>query len=169
MRASQPTPEFLPGEPHGQRSLAGYGPWGCKRSDMTEVIEDAHMQSVRCSLLRMEGLTHVTCPSDCPAMSPGLSFPFSLWPLFLHSSRPGPLASHQFVGPETFQKCSIYFRFVSVVYNLILPQKLSPGLGSVKQCKYKFLLIAFLRSQYNFHPTYVMNNGYLNLFQSLSL
>ena len=26
----QPTPVFLPGESHGQRSLAGYSPWGCK-------------------------------------------------------------------------------------------------------------------------------------------
>ena len=25
-RAWQPTPVFLPGEPHGQRSLVGYGP-----------------------------------------------------------------------------------------------------------------------------------------------
>ena len=32
----QPTPVFLPGESHGQRSLAGYGPWDCKESDMTE-------------------------------------------------------------------------------------------------------------------------------------
>ena len=24
----QPTPVFLPGKPHGQRSLAGYSPWG---------------------------------------------------------------------------------------------------------------------------------------------
>ena len=30
-------PVFLPGESHGQRSLAGYSPWGCKESDMTEV------------------------------------------------------------------------------------------------------------------------------------
>ena len=27
---------FLPGETHGQRSLAGYSPWGCKESDTTE-------------------------------------------------------------------------------------------------------------------------------------
>ena len=27
----QPTPAFLPGESHGQRSLAGYSPWRCKR------------------------------------------------------------------------------------------------------------------------------------------
>ena len=33
----QPTPVFLPGESHGQRSLAGYSPWSCKESDMTEV------------------------------------------------------------------------------------------------------------------------------------
>ena len=27
----QPTPVFLPGESHRQRSLAGYSPWGHKR------------------------------------------------------------------------------------------------------------------------------------------
>ena len=27
-RAQQPTPGFLPGESHGQRSLVGYSPWG---------------------------------------------------------------------------------------------------------------------------------------------
>ena len=31
----QTTPVFLPGEFHGQRSFAGYSPWGCKESDMT--------------------------------------------------------------------------------------------------------------------------------------
>ena len=34
-RAWQPNPVFLPGESHGQRSLAGYSPWGHKESDMT--------------------------------------------------------------------------------------------------------------------------------------
>ena len=29
-------PVFLPGESHGQRSLVGYSPWGCKELDMTE-------------------------------------------------------------------------------------------------------------------------------------
>ena len=32
----QPTPVFLPGECHGQRSLAGYGPWYGKEGDTTE-------------------------------------------------------------------------------------------------------------------------------------
>ena len=31
-RQWQPTPVFLPGKSHGQRSLAGYSPWGCKRA-----------------------------------------------------------------------------------------------------------------------------------------
>ena len=35
-RAWQPTPIFLPGESHGQKSLAGYSPWGCKDLDTTE-------------------------------------------------------------------------------------------------------------------------------------
>ena len=35
-RKWQPTPVFLPGESHGQRSLAGYSPRGCKGSDTTE-------------------------------------------------------------------------------------------------------------------------------------
>ena len=30
-RKWQPTPVFLPGKSHGQRSLAGYSSWGCKR------------------------------------------------------------------------------------------------------------------------------------------
>ena len=34
-----PTPVYLPGKSHGQRSLAGYSPWGHKESDMTEVTD----------------------------------------------------------------------------------------------------------------------------------
>ena len=35
-RVGQPTPLFLPGKFHGQRSLVGYSPWDCKESDTTE-------------------------------------------------------------------------------------------------------------------------------------
>ena len=35
-RKWQPTPVFLPGESHGQGSLAGYSPWGHKELDMTK-------------------------------------------------------------------------------------------------------------------------------------
>ena len=37
-RKQQPTPVFLPGESHGQRSLVDYSPWGCKELDMTERV-----------------------------------------------------------------------------------------------------------------------------------
>ena len=37
-RKWQPTPGFLPGESHGQRSLMGYSPGGCKESDTTEQL-----------------------------------------------------------------------------------------------------------------------------------
>ena len=35
-RKWQPTPVFLPGEFHGQRSLVGYSPWGRKKSNITK-------------------------------------------------------------------------------------------------------------------------------------
>ena len=37
-RKWQLPPVFLPGKFHGQRSLAGYSPWGCKQLDMTECL-----------------------------------------------------------------------------------------------------------------------------------
>ena len=38
-RRTRPCPPvFFPGESHGQRSLEGYGLWGCKESDVTEHI-----------------------------------------------------------------------------------------------------------------------------------
>ena len=30
--------QFLPGEAHGQRSLVGYSPWGCKELDTIEEV-----------------------------------------------------------------------------------------------------------------------------------
>ena len=42
-RAWQPTPVFLPGESHGQRSLVGYSPQGHIVLDMTEENEHACM------------------------------------------------------------------------------------------------------------------------------
>ena len=55
----QSTLVFLPGEFHGQRSLAGYSPWGCKESDATEVTEH---------------------PRDLP-WGGGLSWPWGMWDL----------------------------------------------------------------------------------------
>ena len=38
----QPTSVFLPGKSHGQRSLAGYSPCGCKESDTSEWLTLMH-------------------------------------------------------------------------------------------------------------------------------
>ena len=46
-RAWQPTPVSLPGESHGQRSLAGYSPWGHKELDMTETTWRAYTLNLK--------------------------------------------------------------------------------------------------------------------------
>ena len=46
--AWQPTPVFLPREPHGQGSLAGYSPGGHKESDTTEQLS-THAQTLNVS------------------------------------------------------------------------------------------------------------------------
>ena len=48
-RAWQPTPVFLPGKSHGQRSLVGYSPQSHKESDTTEATEHTQ-QTCRNSL-----------------------------------------------------------------------------------------------------------------------
>ena len=45
-KAWQPTPVFLPGEFHGQRSLDGYSPWGHKVLDTTEKLTHTDKLSV---------------------------------------------------------------------------------------------------------------------------
>ena len=40
-RTWQPTPVILPGESHGQRSLVGCSPWGCKESPVTEHLHSS--------------------------------------------------------------------------------------------------------------------------------
>ena len=42
VRKWHPTPVFLPGKFHGQRSLVNYSLWGCKESDTTE---DTHIHT----------------------------------------------------------------------------------------------------------------------------
>ena len=48
-----PTPVFLPGKSHGQRSLMGYSPWGCKELDTTGHTTGAEM-AVREEVRKMQ-------------------------------------------------------------------------------------------------------------------
>ena len=53
--------------PHGQRSLAGYSPWGCKELDMTEVTKHNTTSVIsqnpvsKCSHIGGLGLQHTNC------------------------------------------------------------------------------------------------------------
>ena len=46
-RKWQPTPVFLPGKSHGQRSIVGYSPWGLKESDTTERLHFYFMKTYK--------------------------------------------------------------------------------------------------------------------------
>ena len=71
-RKWQPTPVFLPGESHGQWSLAGYTLWGRKESDVTEVTYHAHSVVVKILKGRQEksqkGKGDVTKEADAGVM-----------------------------------------------------------------------------------------------------
>ena len=44
----EPTPTFLPRTFHGQRNLASYSPWGCKKSDTPERTHTHTSDKVHC-------------------------------------------------------------------------------------------------------------------------
>ena len=46
-RKWQPAPVFLPGKFHGQRSLVGYSPWGCKFWAQLSVHAHTHTEAGR--------------------------------------------------------------------------------------------------------------------------
>ena len=56
-RKWQPAPVFLPGESQGQRSLAGYSPWGCKESDTTEATKHISTNGLICTVTEVGQVT----------------------------------------------------------------------------------------------------------------
>ena len=64
-KAWQPTPVFLSGESHGQRSLVGYSPRGCKESDTTEWLHFTSSwegETTTISVCRWHDPIHRKCP-----------------------------------------------------------------------------------------------------------
>ena len=59
-RKWQPTPVFLPGESHGQRSVVGYSPWGCRVGHdlATEHAGSVQSSPIRASWLSLPRGTH---------------------------------------------------------------------------------------------------------------
>ena len=86
-RKWQPTPVFLPGESHGQRSLAGCSSWGRKKLDTIERPNNRP---------QIIGITGYYCKAEpsCQSLvrTQGLSSPWlsrlSTWP-FMLAHRPG--------------------------------------------------------------------------------
>ena len=56
-RKWQPTPVFLPGKTHGQRSLVGYSPWGC--------TEHTHIHKCICCAVLTQLCLTLRDPVDC--------------------------------------------------------------------------------------------------------
>ena len=79
-RECLPTPVFLPGEFHGQRSLGVYSPWRHKESDRTERLTLSNTgPQIRCMKrginidLRLITLERLICEVD-PYLVPKLGF-----------------------------------------------------------------------------------------------
>ena len=90
-RKWQPTPVFLPGEFHRQRSLAGYNPWGCTELDQTKTTQHARTQNVVAlmaklcqTLLQPHGLepARLLCPWVFPGKNTGAGCHFLLQGIF---------------------------------------------------------------------------------------
>ena len=89
-RKWQPTPVFLPGESHGQRSLGSYSPWGRRESDTTERLSshDAALRrshlALRFALLSFTDVAFLqlnVCGSPTLSKSIGSIFPTAFPPL----------------------------------------------------------------------------------------
>ena len=79
-RKWQPTPVFLPGKVHGQRSLGGYSPWGHKESDTTEQLSTAHNTHTKKKTLKAGGESmKMQCISSLRNKVQGQVLIFSGW------------------------------------------------------------------------------------------
>ena len=74
-RTWQPTPVFLPGEVHGQRSLVGYSRWGPKESDTTEWLSTGQ----QCGIAHLQKPSHLQAPQT--GQTPLVSCEDVLFPL----------------------------------------------------------------------------------------
>ena len=72
-RAWQPIPAFLLGASHGQRSLAGYSPQGCKESHRTEMTQHAGGPAIKNAMVFPERICKLGYILQEPAL-----FQFSL-------------------------------------------------------------------------------------------
>ena len=118
-RKWQPTPVFLPGESHAQRSLAGYSPWGHKELTWLKWL-NTHpgLCSIQLSLrfLKSSQRTwnwksswNIRVSGPCMAHL----FFWVYWPCgerlsgWLHEARSGSVSAFLIVFPEKWLNCSV--------------------------------------------------------------
>ena len=91
------TPVFLPGEFHGQRSLASYSPWHCKELDKTEGLTHTHTHYCLKEV-------YISCPDCC-------SYPFHVHCVLV------PLP-HQpvFPSPDCGLRYDLFHRFLPLAF-----------------------------------------------------
>ena len=61
-RKGQPTPVFLPGKSHWQRSLVGHSTWGCKESDTIYQLKNNKTKNSKLSCLELFGWHFIVLP-----------------------------------------------------------------------------------------------------------
>ena len=129
-RKWQPTPIFLPGEFHGQRSLAGYNPWGSKQLDTAECNNVLHVltpwsphriffKHFNISFLPCAIIACLCAPHTLP-FSPHLHPFILLMSIILHratytSPPPGNLPRFPKLVPlpmQLYSPCSLYVSFI---------------------------------------------------------
>ena len=64
-REREPTPVFLTGEFHEQRSLVGYSPWGHKESDTTDYHSLTAAAAAAAAAKSLQSCPTLSDPMDC--------------------------------------------------------------------------------------------------------
>ena len=98
-----PTPGFLPGEFHGQRSLVGYHPWGRRESDTVERLTlSLFMLSAIWATLLFSRPGCLTTGSDCSLVA-------ARWQAFSPSWAPSPSRHHRWWPRSPVNKVASLF------------------------------------------------------------
>ena len=138
-RKWQPIPVLLPRKSHGQRSLVGYSPWGCKESDTTERLR-FHFQDF---------LHIVLCHLETDYFNSSLL----VWILFIYMSGLTVERGHPWLVPDLRGNA---FSFWPLSMMLVV------GLSSVA-----FIMLRYIPSMPTLFGAFIIN-GYLILSKVFS-
>ena len=118
-REWQPTPVFLPGESHGQRSLVGYSPWGRTTERLTHTISSLEESPSKARLVGAQEMCFARWKMTEQSLDDGSSCPPT-----------PPLHPHLRVTKITFHKDlltkalvkSAAFRVIQITLSCVTPR-----------------------------------------------